>query len=381
MSLSICLITRNAEQAIPRALTSVATLAAEVIVIDTGSSDATVAVATALGAKVSVIPWQDDFGAAQNQAMAQATGDWVLWLNPDEELMPQGQEQIPDLLARFDAFAYVLRVHEMMRADRPDRVTETLDLRLFRRHPALQFIGRLHPQFVTPVEELARREKQQIIQANLWVCRHAYLSTLTPDKLHWATRLLELELKDRPGQLHYLIEYGRNLLRLNDPRGHTILAEVSAQVQANSDAPTAPVPTVASLFEYLLTVSPEQSQSTLSPTQVRQLVERWFPKSPPLLWCLANGAFQSDDFRGAAELLERLVEMGRTGAYDHSAAFDPSIVRESALLNLGRCYVRLGDLDRAELCFGQLLASADHHIPAREGLALVQNLKRNRPSK
>ena len=375
MLLSICLITRNAEQPIKRALASVATLAAEVVVVDTGSSDATVAVATALGAKVSVIPWHDDFGAAQNQAMAQATGDWVLWLNPDEELLPQGQEQISALLSRPDAMAYVVRVQDMMKADQPDRVTETLDLRLFRRHPALRFIGRLHPHFVTPLDELARRENKQIFQANLCVRRHAYLSVLSADKLRWATRLLEMELNDRPGQLHYLIEYGRNLLRLNDPHGHTILAEASAQVHAGITAPTAPVPTVASLFEYLLTVSPDQSQSNLPRAQLLELVQRWFPESPPLLWCMANGAFQRNDFR------ERLVEMGRTGAYDHSASFDPNILRASALLNLGRCSIRLGDLDRAEFCFGQILASPDHHLQAREGYAFVQNLKRNKPAK
>src|SRR5947208_14862544 len=103
MSLSICLITRNAEKTIEHALRSVAGLAAEVTVGDTGSTDGTLQVATALGARVSVIPWQDDFGAAQNHVVEQATGDWVLWLNPDEELLHRGQEQMADFLVRPEA--------------------------------------------------------------------------------------------------------------------------------------------------------------------------------------------------------------------------------------------------------------------------------------
>src|SRR5439155_11851876 len=128
---------------------------------------------------------------------------------------------------------------------------------------ALRFVGRLHPHFATPLEELARRENQQIYRTDLLVRHVAYLSVLTEDKLRWATRLLELELQDRPGQLHYLIEYGRNLLRLNDPRGHAVLAEAADRVSAARDAPAAPTPTAASLLEYLLTVSPEQSRSRL----------------------------------------------------------------------------------------------------------------------
>ena len=42
---------------------------------------------------------------------------------------------------------------------------------------------------------------------------------------------LELELRDRPGQLHFLIEYGRHLLWLNDPKGHAVLAEACKSLE------------------------------------------------------------------------------------------------------------------------------------------------------
>jgi hypothetical protein len=383
MSLSICLITRNAEHTVKRVLGSVAGLGAEVIVADTGSTDGTVQAARAQGAKVHVIEWHDHFGAAQNEALAQAAGDWVLWLNPDEELLPQGREHMAALLARPEALAYVVRVQEIIKADQTEGATEIVVPRLFRRHPDVRFIGRIHPHFATPLEELARRENKEIYPADLVVRHHAYLSILTPDKLRWATHLLELELTDRPGQLHYLIEYGRNLLRLNDAKGHTILAAASERVLAAWDAPLSklPAPNVASLLEYLLSVSREQSQSRITRAQAGDLALRWFPSSPPLLWLLAQNAFRADDFPGAAELLEKLVQLGRTGTYDHSAAFDPSIMRESAMLNLGGCYVRLGELDLAEMWFGQMSASPTHRKQAREGYQLVQDMRRRLPPK
>ena len=120
MSLSICMVTRDAERSIGRLLRSVAPLRAEVVVADTGSRDGTVQVARSLGASVRGIAWQDDFAAAQNLALDRATGDWVLWLNPDEEVLPAGLAHLPDLLARPDAFAYVVRIQEVMDPERPD---------------------------------------------------------------------------------------------------------------------------------------------------------------------------------------------------------------------------------------------------------------------
>src|SRR5688500_1888710 len=121
--LTVCLITRNAEATLERALRSVAGLG-EIIVADTGSTDRTVEIAKAVGAKVHQVRWQDDFGAAQNEAIDQARAGWILWLNPDEELLPDGRDQLPMLLTRTDVLLYVMRVQEHMRADQPDRYTE-----------------------------------------------------------------------------------------------------------------------------------------------------------------------------------------------------------------------------------------------------------------
>jgi hypothetical protein len=370
MSLSICLLTRDAMPQVERAVRSVASLGAQVVIGDTGSRDNTVAAVNAMGAAVCVIRWQDDFAAAQNQVLAAAKGDWVLWLNPDEELVSVGHEPLSALLARSEALAYVVRIQEAIRPDQVEGALEISWPRLFRRLPDVRFVGRLHPHFMPPLDELVRRNGMKIYRSDLLLRRHAYLSVLTEEKLRWATRLLELELRDRPGQLHYLIEYGHNLLRLNDARGHAVLAEATELTLQAADAARAPSPTVASLLEYLLTVAPEHA-GRIAPAQAGALALRWFPTAAPLLWAMSQRAFQSGEFAKAAALLERLVHLGRTGAYDRSAAFDPSIMAEPALLNLGRCYLRLGDLDRAESCFGEALGNPAHRGHAEQGLAMI----------
>ena len=378
MSLTVFLVTRNHEQSLPLALRSAAGLADEVLVADTGSTDRTAAVAAELGARVVPCEWDDDFAAACNFALDQATGDWLLLLNPDEEVRDPGRERLREAMGRTDALAYFVTVEDQLRADQPDVVAETVQLRLFRRHPGLRYVGRLHPHFAEPPEEVARREGKQVLVAPLTLRRHGYLSTVTPDKLRWARRLLERELQDRPGQLHYLIEYGHTLLQLNDPRGHAVMAEAADQVLAARDAPAAPDASVGPLLEYLLTVSPEQSRSRVTRAEAEELVRRWFPHSPPLLWRLAEAAFQGQDFRRAAGYLAALVGMGETGRYDRSLGFDPGIISDTARMNLGVACLRSGDLATAEQCFRRLLQSPRHAEGAAKNLGVIERLRQQR---
>src|SRR5262249_28835430 len=159
-----------------------------------------------------------------------------------------------------------------------------------------------------------------------------------PAKLRWGARLFKRELEDRPGQLYYQIEYGKILLMLQDPAGHKVLAEAAEQVRAQRESPAPPTLHVQRLLEYLVTVSPAHSRSRVSREEAWELAERWFPNSPPLLWARASQLFAANDFVGAAELLQRLVLLGETGSYDRSEAFEPSIIGETALMNLGACF-------------------------------------------
>src|SRR5947209_4045472 len=152
MALSVCLLTRNEENNIARALRSVAGLADEVIVADTGSTDRTVEIARSLGAKLFSYAWDDDFGAARDFMLAQAGSDWILWLNPDEEVLAECFEHVRECLTRSDALGFYVLVQDVLKPDQPNYVTETAQLRLYRRGAPVRSVGRLQPVFVPPLE-------------------------------------------------------------------------------------------------------------------------------------------------------------------------------------------------------------------------------------
>jgi len=103
VTLSIVLITHNEEANLPRTMESVMPLIGngrgEIIVVDSGSTDRTVEIARAHGAKVFVEPWKG-FAAQKNSAMDKASGDWVLQLDADEALEPELADEITATLRR-----------------------------------------------------------------------------------------------------------------------------------------------------------------------------------------------------------------------------------------------------------------------------------------
>ena len=95
-TVSLCLIVKDEEATIGMAIKSVLALVDEVIVVDTGSQDNTRIIAEGYGAKVFDVPWADDFSAARNAALDQASGKWILVLDADEFLEPRsGGSRLP----------------------------------------------------------------------------------------------------------------------------------------------------------------------------------------------------------------------------------------------------------------------------------------------
>jgi glycosyltransferase involved in cell wall biosynthesis len=89
--IALVMIVRDEAESIARCLLSAKSAVDEMIVLDTGSTDATIAIARDLGAKVFEWAWRDDFAAARNEALSHSTADWNLILDADEWLVGDGQ--------------------------------------------------------------------------------------------------------------------------------------------------------------------------------------------------------------------------------------------------------------------------------------------------
>lgn len=98
-TISLCMIARNEEQLIKNALESVKPFVDEMIVIDTGSDDATRQIAQECGATIYDFKWENDFSKAKNFAKSMAKGQWLLFLDADECLSAQDVKDLKKILS------------------------------------------------------------------------------------------------------------------------------------------------------------------------------------------------------------------------------------------------------------------------------------------
>lgn len=163
-TLSIALIVKNEAHWLPDCLASVAGVASQVVVVDTGSTDGTAELAARLGAEVHDFPWIDDFSAARNESLRHCTGDWILVLDADEELDRDTLPALQACLSQEAVGAFRIRVANYFdsglftsldsvtrpntsrhpKAQGFELVSDFPALRLFRRHPWVRYRGRIH---------------------------------------------------------------------------------------------------------------------------------------------------------------------------------------------------------------------------------------------
>lgn len=138
LPLSGVVITKNEADRIGRCVASMRAICSEVIVLDSGSSDDTVAIARALGARVEHQDWQG-FARQKNAVIAMASQPWVLLLDADEWLEPPAQQRLRALFAdgqveQADVWLLPRRTHYLGHAMNAGSFAREPVHRLFRAH-------------------------------------------------------------------------------------------------------------------------------------------------------------------------------------------------------------------------------------------------------
>jgi tetratricopeptide (TPR) repeat protein len=164
MKLSLAMIVKDEAHDLAECLGSVKGLADEMVVVDTGSTDGTVAIAQGFGAKVERHAWKGNFAEARNVSLSHCTGDWVLVLDADEMLDPSEHGAIRDAIQTPGAFGYRLPIRNYLNSGslfgpggsatpndgmfRPAALCSHYivqsSLRLFRNQRGLQYAGSIH---------------------------------------------------------------------------------------------------------------------------------------------------------------------------------------------------------------------------------------------
>ena len=202
------MIVRDETANLPACIGPTAGLFDELIVVDTGSVDDTVQVARELGARVHSFVWCDDFSAARNYAIEQASGDWIFWLDADDRIEPKQQAALAKL---FGALAQDNRAYRMLTICPNENPAESPTIarheRLFRRSAEVRWQYRVHEQLLPSL----RASGAEVVDVDIGIEHIGYLAPgAVARKLARNLGLLELELIEYPNDAFVLFNLGRS---------------------------------------------------------------------------------------------------------------------------------------------------------------------------
>jgi len=211
-TISVCLIVKNEERFLADCLQSVKPVADQIVVLDTGSTDRTVAIAREMGAEIHHFEWCNDFAAARNASIRPATGDWVLWIDADERLNPGSLHYLKNLSGEKKPIVGQVQINNKSNDDADVHISTAF--RLFRNRQGIYFYGMIH-------EQVTARQPGQIKSLRTSVeidhLGYALEEDVSRAKLERNGRLLEQQVKNEPDNAYAHFTLGQNYNLLKEP--------------------------------------------------------------------------------------------------------------------------------------------------------------------
>lgn len=181
MKISACVIVKNEEKNIGQWLNNMWQIADEIIVVDTGSTDNTLTILENAGVTPYHFTWCNDFSAAKNYAIQQATGDWIVFLDADEYFDASSVQRFRTEMTRYHVNKKIGAIMcQLINIDADNRnkiISTMIQVRIFRNNKDIYYKNPVH-------EQIATRPGKYIMQKcfNLTIMHTGYSSSIVHRK-------------------------------------------------------------------------------------------------------------------------------------------------------------------------------------------------------
>jgi tetratricopeptide (TPR) repeat protein len=360
--LSACLIVRDEEPRLAAALDSLAGVADEICVLDTGSVDGTVALARARAHKVETRTWREDFAAARNACLELASGDWVLALDADERVATpaaKARAELERFAARSPHCVGRVLVENLEGGRTCGRVRVS---RLLPHDGSHRFAGRVHEQIVREGPRGIEQPRRADVAVTLRHIGYELDAQGRRAKLERNATLLERQLADSPEDGYLWFQLGRTQAQSGAPE-RALQSLERALAHCRDDAAWG----IAAVEEgaYALRALGRSEQAL---ALVEQVESQWRTRADTC-FLIALLALDLGDLPRADQGFRHCLEFGSepAGCVETSSAaatFAPAF-------NLGVISEGLGRLVEAREHYCTALRFHPQHEPSLEGLRRV----------
>jgi tetratricopeptide (TPR) repeat protein len=341
--LSAALIVRDEGAFLDGCLASLRGLVDEIVVVDTGSVDDTVAVAHAHRAVVDEIDWCDDFSAARNHSLDLASGEWVLHVDADERVRAGAHDAARDAIAAA-AGSVALLVRFVPRAG----WTPSRALRLWRNVDSLRFEGTVHESIVPAARAAGRRHGLRLEPFDLLTIEHLSFAGDAARQRARDEPLLLAALAADPGRASLYGHLARIYEGIGDSERAVATWQRGIDVARSRGArhPDDRRNYVDLLFHLLARERVDDEFGAIVAE-----AERVLPRLPTVELAAARYEFAVGRPRDAIGRLEWLVDRDLDTMIDTGMSYDARVFGEWAWDLLGLCRFQLGDDDGAAVAF------------------------------
>jgi hypothetical protein len=359
-TVSAALIVKNEERFLPGCLESLQSRVDEIVIVDTGSDDASIDISTRAGVRLLHHKWENDFAAARNFGLDAVSCDWVLYIDADERLrLPDGGVVGDYLLPA--AIACDVRF-------RPKTgYTRYREPRVFRNDPRLRFTGCIHETIVPILLEIGLREGLPIARSRVEIDHLGY----DGDQSHKHARnltLLETSVRAQPDRVYYWYHLAETLAALG--RKQEALEAATEGLAVAERDPTDKQSADASMIVHALAcLQMERGQDPLP------LIEKGLARVPDdhgLKFLYGRALIAASRPLEALKIAAQLIELDPDQLTDGLLAFDRSIFREKACELAALACLRLRRRDEAGAYFAEAARLAPDILAYRVKAAAFQ---------
>lgn len=334
------MIVKDEERHLAACLESVRDVVDEIVVVDTGSTDATISIAERHGARVLHHPWTGDFSAARNASLAAATCDWILVLDADERLVADSKGELRRLLHARDVAGYSLICESLIGSGEGEQFQSAPVFRLLLNQPGIRFEGLIHEQAI------GTAKKTGLLTATSSVkIRHlGYMASeiVLRDKRQRNLAILERQAVLEPDNAFVRFNLGevlKLLRRFEEAEGQYVRALELLKASGAS----ASISYVANLYFSLGDLYRELGRYSQAHTLLDEGVAL-YPGFADLHYTKGFAYFDAGRYD------EAIAEFGRCRACRgivHPFATDPEVPGAKAERAMADCYIRLQDRSQA----------------------------------
>lgn len=347
-ALTLAVMVRDDARRLDRCLTSLKDHVGEIVVLDTGSVDDSVAVAESHHARVHKIEWPDNFSQALNVLLAMVHSTWTLRLDSDEWMDPKEAGELRNLVKEEGASAFRLIRRDLNEAGSYAEIHIT---RLWRTHERIRYEGAVHE--VIPASHFQEAwPGKHVINTDVFIWHDGYTTDFA-GKVRRNIELLQREVNEYPDRIEPQAMLATSLVSAKDPEGMKALEALTDKlIDLDFEIPP---PQIALALAVYMTGLPEGQVKSEKTARVIEKACHWYPKNPAILYYAGILEKERGDLEAAFKHLLKLEARVELGDYDRSVPIPKEFLGEKLYGALGFVAQQLGRHDVAQRCHRRML--------------------------